>query len=197
MKSIIRPVMLLFITFCFITPAFAQKIGSYEDLFNLLPGGSKNIEANKLVIENAQKLVAERQMLRRKRTVKFVKPVNYEVMNEKYVSVAFKAEILPRKDAVIAILFETNAENPITYPNTVYIAWVGENDLKLYDNMRIDGLYESYKEMGVEDCKPGFVRTGMEKALLGKADMAHTHTISDIVSRTIPDSMIDERIART
>ena len=195
-KTAIQLTIFIFFTLFFIRPALAQKINSYDELFSLLPGGSRNIEANRPVIENAQKRVAERQMLRRRRAIKFIKPISFDVMNEKYASVSFQAEILPRKDSVYAILFEINGENPITFPNTIYLSWVGSNDLKIYNDMKPDGLYASYQEMGIDDCKPGYVRTGMEKALLGKADVAHTHSAADIVSGTIPESMIDTRIAR-
>lgn len=125
-----------------------------------------------------------------------MKPIALDVMNEKYISVAFDVQIMPRKPSVFALLFETNGENPVTFPNTTYLHWVGTNDLKLFSEMTLDNLYKSYQEMGIEDCKPGFIRTGMEKALLGKADINHTHDVSVLVSGTVPEARIDDSIAR-
>lgn len=165
-------------------------------MYTLLPGGMALSEANRAVVENAQKLVSERQMLRKRRTIRFMKPIGLDVMNEKYISVAFDVQIMPRKPAVFSLLFETNGENPVTFPNTTYLHWVGPNDLKLFSEMTLDGLYKSYQEMGVEDCKPGFMRTGIEKTLLGKADINHTHDVSALVSGIIAETRIDDSIAR-
>lgn len=180
----------------FTQPVSAQLIDSYEELFSLLPGGLDNLEVNRPVVEEAQKLVAERQMLRRRRTIKFVKPIRYDLMNEKYVSVAFEVNIMPRKRAVFAVLFETSGQNGITYPNTVYLSWVGPNDLKNFETMTITTLYTSYQDMGIADCKPGFVRTGIEKSLMSKADINHTHNAASIVTGVLPESVIPNTIAR-
>lgn len=177
-------------------PVQAKKINSDEEMYALLPGGMSSFEANRAVVENAQKLVSERQMLRKRRTIRFMKPMGLEVMNEKYISVAFDVQIVPRKPAVFALLFETNGENPVSFPNTTYLHWVGPNDLKLFSEMTMDSLYKSYQEMGVEDCKPGFMRTGIEKALLGKSDINHTHDAAVFVSGIIPETRIDDSIAR-
>ena len=174
----------------------AKSINGYDEMFNLLPGGMTNFQANRPVIADAQKRVAERQMTRKRRTIKFVKPIGIDVLNEKYISVAFDVQIMPRKPAVFALLFETNGENPVTFPNTTYLVWVGQNDLKIFSEMTPEGLFRSYQDMGVEDCKPGYVRTGIEKALLGKADISHTHDSSALISGMIPESLIDEGIAR-
>jgi hypothetical protein len=182
--------------FVLCSPVSAKKISSYEELYGLLPGGTVNMEANRMVVETAQKLVAERQMLRKRRAIKFMKPIAVDVMNEKYVSIAFDVQIVPKKPAVFSILFETNSENPVSFPNTTYLHWVGPNDLKLYSEMTMDVLYKSYQEMGVEDCKPGFARTGIEKSLLSKAEVNHTHDASAIVSGIIPEGRIDDSIAR-
>jgi hypothetical protein len=186
----------MLVTLIVCQPVQAKKINSYEEMYTLLPGGMSLFEANRAVIENAQKLVSERQMLRKRRTIRFIKPMGLDVMNEKYISLAFDVQIIPRKSAVFSLLFETNGENPVTFPNTIYLHWVGPNDLKLFSEMTMDTLYKSYQEMGVEDCKPGFMRTGMEKALLGKADINHTHDVSVLVSGTIPEARIDDSIAR-
>ncbi|MBU1170059.1 MAG: hypothetical protein KKD44_10895 [Proteobacteria bacterium] len=156
----------------------------------------ENLEVNKPVVEEAQKLIAERQLLRRRRTIKFMKPISYDPMNEKYISVSFQAQIMPRKKAVFSVLFETNADNGISFPNTTYLSWVGPNDLKNYDDMTLNTLYASYQEMGIEDCKPGFMRSGMEKALLSKADIGHTHNAKSIVGGTLSESVIPAGIVR-
>lgn len=174
----------------------AQLINSYEEMFTLLPGGMDNLEMNKVVVEEAQKLVAERQMLRRRRTIKFIKPIRFDLMNEKYISVAYEVNIMPRKRAVFALLFETTGQNGVSFPNTVYLSWVGPNDLKNFETLTITTLYTSYQEMGIADCKPGFVRTGIEKSLLSKADIAHTHNASSIVTGVLPESVIPNTIAR-
>ncbi len=177
-------------------PVMAKKINGYEEMYNLLPGGMTNFEANRAVVEEAQKLVAERQMLRKKRTIRFMRPTDFEVMNEKYISIAFDVQIVPKKPSVFALLFEANGGNPVAFPNVTYLHWVGPNDLKLFSELTTEGLYKNYQDMGVEDCKPGFVRAGLEKALLGKADVNHSHDASVLVSGTIPEARIDPGIAR-
>jgi hypothetical protein len=189
-------IFLMMVTLMVCQPVQAKKISSYDEMYTLLPGGMALSEANRAVVENAQKLVSERQMLRKRRTIRFMKPIGLDVMNEKYISVAFDVQIMPRKPAVFSLLFETNGENPVTFPNTTYLHWVGPNDLKLFSEMTLDGLYKSYQEMGVEDCKPGFMRTGIEKTLLGKADINHTHDVSALVSGIIAETRIDDSIAR-
>lgn len=174
----------------------AKKITSYDEMYALFPGGMTHAEANRAVVENAQKLVAERQMLRKRRTIRFIKPIGFDIMNEKYISVAFDVQIMPRKPSVFSLLFETSGDNPVAFPNTTYLHWVGTGDLKLFNEMDIAGLYKSYQEMGVEDCKPGFERSGLEKALLGKADINHTHDLASLVSGTLAESKIDGSIAR-
>jgi hypothetical protein len=181
----------------FLQPVWAQEISSYEELFAMLPGGLDNLDMSKPVVEEAQKHVAERQMLRRRRVIKFIKPIRVDRMNEKYISVAFQSEIQPRKSAVFALLFETNGQNGISFPNTTYLSWVGSNDLKNFETLALDGLYKSYQEMGIADCTPGFMRSGFEKTLMGKADINHTHDASIIVSGTLPESVIPRSIART
>jgi hypothetical protein len=178
-------------------PASAQIIGSYEDLFALLPGGLDAMAVHRPVIEEAQRRVAERQMLRRKRSVTFVRPVRYDVMNEKYVSVAFEARIDPRKKAVFAMLFETGPEQTLTYSDDVYLSWLGHNDLSIFDGMTINTLYTNYQQMGVVDCVPGYERTGVEKALVSKADVKHTHSADAIVSGVLPVSVMPEGFVRS
>jgi hypothetical protein len=177
-------------------PAQAKKINGYGEMYKELPGGVKNSDANQAVIDRAQRYVAERQLMRRQRAVVFVKPVSLDIMNEKYVSIAFQAEVTPRKEAIVAILFETNEDCPIQFPNVLYLAWVGENDVAYFNSLALEGLYAAYQEMGIDDCKPGYVRTPLEKALLRKADMEHSHSGNDIVSGKIGEKLIDERIAR-
>ncbi len=179
-----------------IQSAQAKKISNYEEMYALFPGGAAHSDMNRAVVENAQKLVAERQMLRKRRTIRFMKPVSVDVMNEKYISVAFDVQIMPAKPSVFALLFETSGDNPVAFPNTTYLHWVGANDLKIFSAMDMAGLYKSYQEMGIEDCKPGFERSGLEKALLGKADINHTHDVSTLVSGILPETRVDDSIAR-
>ncbi|GAB6096690.1 hypothetical protein JCM14469_29430 [Desulfatiferula olefinivorans] len=177
--------------------ASAQVIGNYEELFALLPGGADAMAVHRPVIEEAQRRVAERQMLRRKRSVTFVRPVRYDVMNEKYVSVAFEARIAPRKKAVFAVLFETGPEQTLMFMNEVYLSWIGHNDLSAFDGMSINALYTNYQQMGVTDCTPGFRRTGVEKALIAKADLRHTHSADAIVSGVLPASVMPAGYVRS
>lgn len=179
-----------------IPPVSAQVISSYEEMFTLLPGGQKKIHINRPVIDEAHKWVAERQMLSRQRSITFIKPIGFDRLNEKYISIAFEALILPRKKAIFAMLFETNGEHGIVFSNPIYLAWVGSRDTKNYENMTPDAIRKSYQELGVADCTPGFVRTGVEKALLGKAEIGHTHDASSIVYGLLSESVIPDSIAR-
>jgi|GEM_PF-4334785 len=182
--------------FCLTMPATAEKITGYEELLTLLPGGMSTMEENKAVIEEAQKKVAERQMLRKKREIRFLKPLSMDLMNEKYMSLAFEVEVVPKKPSVFALLFEINGDNPLSFPNVTYLHWVGRNDLNLFSRMSREELYRNYQDMGVADCRPGFVRTGLEKTLLGKADLIHSHDASVLVTGTVDESRVDARIAR-
>ena len=175
--------------------ASAIEIKTYDELYKAIPGGIDGAGFNKTVISKAQKLVTDRQLLRRRRKVKFIKPIDLADINEKYISVAFEVQIKPRKKSVFTLLFEKAGPNRIAYPNTMYLSWIGEKDIQLFKNMTIESLSKSYQDMGVEDCRVEFVRTKVEKILATKSSIGHKHTGMDI-SGIIPEKKIDASITR-
>ncbi len=181
--------------FFFCIPASAIEIKSYDDLYKTLPGGVDSTDFNKGVISKAQKLVADRQLLRRRRKIKFMKPIDLADINEKYISVAFAVQIKPRKKSVFTLLFEKAGPNRIAFPNTMYLSWLGDKDIQLFKNMTIDALSKNYQDMGVEDCRVEFVRTKVEKILATKSSVGHKHTTQDI-SGVIHEKRIDSSITR-
>ncbi len=179
----------------FANPASAINLKNYDELYKALPGGVDDIESHKSVLVKAQKLVADRQLLRRRRKIKFIKPIDLTDINEKYISIAFDVQIKPRKKSVFTLLFEKNGSNRISYPNTMYLSWIGDKDIQLFRKMTIDDLTKNYNDMGVEDCRVGFVRTKVEKSLASKSSIGHKHKAMDIIG-IIPERKIDSSIMR-
>lgn len=175
--------------------ASAIELKSYDDLYRSLPGGMDNIEFNKSVVEKAQKKVAERQLLRRRRKIRFENPIDLAEINEKYISVAFNVEIQPRKKSIFTLLFEKAGPNRIAFPKTMYLSWIGDRDIQLFKNLDVEALAKNYKDMGVEDCTVEFVRTKVERILATKANIGHKHSAKDF-SGVIPESKIDPAITR-
>ncbi len=182
--------------FLFVNTSFAAiAVGSYNELYKVIPGGLDHADYNKSVIDKAQKYVTDRQLLRKKRKIKFVKPIEFLNLNEKYFSVAFDVTIEPRKKTIFALLFEKAGSSRISYSNNVYLSWVGARDIQLFKSLTIDDIAKSYRNMGIEDVHSNFVRPKVEKIFSSKADVGHQHKVSELKG-VISESKIDSAITR-
>lgn len=195
-KTMLLNLLLPILVLLFANTAFgAIAVGSYDELYKVLPGGLEHVAYNKSVIEKAQKQVTARQFLRKKRKIKFIKPIEFLNLNEKYFSVAFDVLVEPRKKTVFALLFEKAGADRIAYNKNIYLSWIGARDIKIFKSMTIDDLVKSYRNMGVTDCHSDYVRPKVEKIFSAKADVGHKHKFSDIEG-VLPESKIDNSIAR-
>lgn len=195
-KTILLNFLSIILTLLIAGSAFgAIAVGSYDELYKVLPGGLEHIAYNKSVIEKAQQEVSERQFLRKKRKIKFIKPIEFLNLNEKYFSVAFDVEIIPRKKTIFAILFEKAGDDRIAYNKNIYLSWIGARDIKVFKSLTIDDLVKNYRNMGVTDCHSDYVRPKVEKIFSSKSDVGHRHKFSDIEG-ILPEDRIDSTIAR-
>ncbi len=204
-KTILLNLLLTVLSLLFVNGAFgAIAVGSYDELYKVLPGGVEHVAYNKSVIEKAQKQVTERKKQRKKRKIKFVKPIEFLSLNEKYFSVAFDVVVVPRKKTVFALLFEKAGADRIAYNKNIYLSWIGARDIKIFKGLTIDDLVKNYRNMGVTDCHSDYVRPKVEKIFSAKADVGHIHKFSDIegilqfsdIEGILPESKIDNSIAR-
>lgn len=171
------------------------EVNSYEELYKVLPGGMEFAGYNTSVVEKAQKMVVDRQLLKRKLRIKFIKPIQFLSINEKYFSIAFDVVAEPRKKTVFVLLFEKAGENRIAYPKNIYLSWLGPRDIKLFQSLTVDDLAKSFRNMGVADCHSDFVRPKIEKVFATKANLGHKHTELDLEG-IIPEGKIDSAITR-
>lgn len=180
-KSILFLFLSLMFGFLFVSDSFAATaVGSYDELYKILPGGLERVDYNKYIIEKAQKYVVNRQLLRKKRKIKFIKPIEYLSLNEKYFSLAFDVTIEPRKKTIFALLFEKVGSDRIAYSNNVYLSWIGSRDIQIFKSLTIDDMVKNYKNMGVPDVHSDFVRPKVEKLFSSKADIGHRHNVLEI-----------------
>lgn len=195
-----KSILLLLLSLVFVllfasTSSAVIEVGSYDELYKVLPGGMEHSGYNKSVVEKAQKMVVDRQLLKRKLRIKFVKPIQFLSMNEKYFSVAFDVVAEPRKKMVFAILFERAGENRIAYSKNVYLSWLGPRDIALFQSLTVDDMVKSYRNMGVADCHSDFVRPKIEKLFATKANVGHKHSDLDLEG-FISEQKIDSAITR-
>jgi hypothetical protein len=194
------------------TSSFAVKVDGYEALSKLLPGGILKKDINKKEIEDTQQYLILRQKKKKKRGVKFLSPIDFFQLNEKYMAISFNVKIQSKtknkdaeKQAIFTILFKRSEEKE--FEGTKYfLGWVNEKDFQQYKSIKIEYLCNYFRNIGVQDCVPAGQekiaeeRTGRSKPLdakyVGKADIIHTHSGGNITSGKIKAVFIDNEITR-
>ena len=157
-----RKTVVFFILFTVVCSVFglagissAKEVKTYDELYKLLPGYGSVDHAG--AIDRALKIVIKMQEIREQRIVNIEKPKDLQVLNPRFLSVSFDAEV--RKPgsakakpvpAVYALLFEKDAKNELTLYKSISLVWLGSKDIEEFKTVSPDKLCEYYRAKGAD-----------------------------------------------
>jgi hypothetical protein len=194
------------------TKAFATKVDGYDSLLKLLPGAELKMEYNLGLIKASQKFIIDKQLKKKSRELKFLDPIDIFKLNAKYTALSFdiiiktgtRKEVI-EKTGIFTLLFKYKDPNSLE-PTKIFLGWLNDKDLKLYNNININSLCSVFRDIGVQDCFPKLhrispdikkvIHNSRDKNYVGKADIIHTHSFSDITSGIVKETFIDDKITR-
>ncbi|MBU1172550.1 MAG: hypothetical protein KKD44_23575 [Proteobacteria bacterium] len=153
---------------CLGTWAMGEPVTGYSSYVNLLPGGKDKQSSNFDLITSAQEEVRALESEKRKREIKFDRPVDIHFLSDTYTMISFDVFFRPMENsrfstnpAVFALLFKGTGRNGLSSYTSRYIKWIGKPDIQEYQDSQINDFCDYFRRAGVEDCFPG---KGGEKA---------------------------------
>ena len=197
MQSLFKMVRFLFLIVVFavvsVSSASAQNVKGYPELYGNLPGvGTVN---HSIVIERALKILEKNQLLRERRIVKVSGPRDINVVNHRFISIAFDATIKKQGQArqkaapaIYALLFEKNKANHLTFYKSIYLAWIGVEDIEEYKTIKLTKICEYYRSKGAEYVIPDQKIKKIKKAVA--TSLSGSHIKSGVVKEAYIDSSI-------
>lgn len=139
-----------------------EPVKGYSSYIQLLPGGKEKQETNFSVIESAKEEVRSIEVEKKKRDVKFERPVDIHYLNAKYTMVSFEVFFRPLENsrfstssAIYGLLFEGSGRAGLSGYTSRYVKWIGKGDLDDYKSSNIKDFCGYFRRAGVEDCVPG------------------------------------------
>lgn len=155
-KIIVRIVVATLVLFSgFLTSAYSKEIKSYDELYKLLPGQGAVDHAPE--IDRALKTMIKLQELREHRDVTVEGPKDFQIYNPRFLSISFDANIKKPGSAkakpipaVYALLFEKDDANNLTFYKSIFLTWVGDQDVETYKTVTPDKMCEYYRTKGAD-----------------------------------------------
>lgn len=188
--------------------AMGEPVTGYSTYVRLLPGGKDKQNSNFNLIASAQEEVRTIEAEKRKREIKFDRPVDIYHLNANYTMISFEVLYRPMENsrfsdnpAIFALLFEGTNNTGLTHYTARYIKWIGSTDIDEYKASQISDFCGYFRRAGVEDCIPDTgVETPVEEAVTAKPAAKSQRPIKakeDIASTGIvKESLIDPAISR-
>lgn len=187
--------------------AQAEPVTGYSSYIRLLPGGTEKQASNFALITAAQDEVRTLEAEKRRREIKFERPVDIFFLNATYTMISFEVFFRPMENsrfsthpAIFALLFEGTDMNGIRRYTSRYIKWIGELDLNEYRASQVNDFCDYFRRAGVEDCIP--VKGSTPSVVAARPAAASPQTVGgaisgDMISRgLVKESYIDPAIAR-
>ncbi|GAB6094961.1 hypothetical protein JCM14469_12130 [Desulfatiferula olefinivorans] len=157
----IKAAIIVFLFFVGGSSVQAEPVTGYSSYIRLLPGGTEKQAANFALITAAQDEVRALEAEKRRREIKFERPVDIFFLNATYTMISFEVFFRPMENsrfsthpAIFALLFEGTDMNGIRRYTSRYIKWIGELDLEEYRASQINDFCDYFRRAGVEDCLP-------------------------------------------
>jgi|GEM_PF-5977353 len=142
-------------------PGRCEPVKGYSSYVSLLPGGKEKQDANFALIERAKEEVRTLEIGKKKRDVKFDKPLDIHYLNSRYTMVGFQVFFRPIENSrfsttpsIVGLLFEGSGKDGLTGYTSSYVRWIGKTEIADYKAASIRELCASFRREGVEDCVP-------------------------------------------
>lgn len=142
-------------------PGRCEPVKGYSSYVSLLPGGKEKQDSNFALIERAKEEVRALEIGKKKRDVKFDKPLDIYHLNSRYTMVGFQVFFRPIENSrfsttpsIVGLLFEGSGKDGLTGYTSSYVRWIGKTEIADYNTASIRELCASFRREGVEDCVP-------------------------------------------
>jgi len=183
-----------------------EPVKGYSSYIQLLPGGKDKQISNFSLIEKAKEEVRSLEIEKKKRDVKFERPVDIYYLNTKYTMVSFEVFFRPLENsrfstspAIYGLLFDSEGQAGLSGYTSRYVKWIGKSDIDEYKSSNVKDFCGYFRRIGVEDCVPSAeaARSAAAKAVKGKAIAREGRINADqIASGRVKADFIDASIAR-
>jgi prefoldin subunit 5 len=183
-----------------------EPVKGYSSYIQLLPGGKDKQITNFSLIEKAKEEVRSLEIEKKKRDVKFERPVDIYYLNTKYTMVSFEVFFRPLENsrfstspAIYGLLFDSAGQAGLSGYTSRYVKWIGKSDIDEYKSSNVTDFCGYFRRAGVEDCVPSAdaARSAAAKALKEKAIAREGRINADqIASGRVKADFIDASIAR-
>lgn len=203
----VKTAIILFLFLAGTSGVQAEPVTGYSSYIRLLPGGTEKQASNFALITAAQDEVRTLEAEKRRREIKFERPVDIFFLNATYTMVSFEVFFRPMENsrfsthpAIFALLFEGTDANGIRRYTSRYIKWIGELDLEEYRASQITDFCDYFRRAGVEDCIP--VKGATPTAVAARPAAAPPATVGgaisgDMISRgMVKEAYIDPVLVR-
>ena len=182
-----------------------EPVKGYSSYIQLLPGGKDKQESNFSLIEKAKQEVKVLEEEKKKREIKFERPVDIHYLNSKYTMLSFEVFFRPLENSrfstspsVYALLFEGTGRNGLNRYTSRYIKWIGRKDIDDYKAAGVPDFCGYFRRSGVEDCLPETDgKSGSAGSKQAKTNSSEDRLNGDwILSGKVKSDFIDPAIAR-
>ena len=143
----------------FVLPVASEPVGGYNSYIELLPGGRPKQLANEEIISGAQAEIIRTEAIKRKRKIKFIRPIDIVRLNSTYSMISFEvshtlknSSRFSKNPAIYSLLFEGNGPSGLKRYAKNYIKWFGPSDIEQYNKSTTSKFCEIFIRSGVEDC---------------------------------------------
>ncbi|MFA6008772.1 MAG: hypothetical protein WC799_02230 [Desulfobacteraceae bacterium] len=208
MKRWVMLVTVLFLTLLVVEGDLGrcEPVKGYSSYIQLLPGGKDKQVTNFSLIEKAKEEVRSLEIEKKKRDVKFERPVDIYYLNAKYTMVSFEVFFRPLENSrfstsptIYGLLFESAGQAGLSGYTSRYVKWIGKSDIDEYKSSNVKDFCVYFRRAGVEDCVPSVdaARSAAAKAVKGKTIVREGRINADqIASGRVKADFIDASIAR-
>lgn len=183
-----------------------EPVKGYSSYIQLLPGGKEKQESNFSLIEKAKEEVRSLEIEKKRRDIKFERPLDIYYLNAKYTMVSFEVFFRPLENtrfstspAIYGLLFDSAGQAGLTGNTSRYVKWIGKSDIDEYKSSTVKDFCGYFRRAGVEDCVPSVdaARPAAAKAVKGKTIVREGRINADqISSGRVKADFIDSSIAR-
>ncbi len=142
-------------------PGRCEPVKGYSSYVSLLPGGKGKQDSNFALIERAKEEVRALEIGKKKRDVKFDKPIDIHYLSSRYTLVSFQVFFRPIENSrfsstpsLVGLLFEGSVKDGLTNYTSSYVRWIGKNEIADYKAASAKEFCAWFRREGVADCVP-------------------------------------------